>query len=83
MSECFPKAKFFTNLVNNTTLNAIVNVVKGKISSITNLATTALTTAKNKIPSVSNLVKKTHYNTKFSEIEKKLLIMIMINILLL
>ena len=40
---------------------------------ITNLATTttALTAVENKIPNVSNLVKKTDYNTKISEIEKK------------
>ena len=31
----------------------------------------ALTAVKNKIPDVSNLVKKTNYNTKISEIEKK------------
>ena len=33
---------------------------------------TALTTVENKIPSVSNLVKKTDYNTKVTEIENKL-----------
>ena len=39
---------------------------------------------KKKKPNVSNLVKKTDYNIKINEIEKKkLLIMIMINILLL
>ena len=36
--------------------------------SITNLATTtSLTAVENKIPSISNLVKKTDYNTKPSE----------------
>ena len=41
---------------------------------ITNLATTttALTAVENKIPNVSNLVKKTDYNTKISEIENKI-----------
>ena len=40
---------------------------------ITNLATTtALTAVENKIPNVSNLVKKTDYNTKINEIEKKI-----------
>ena len=34
------------------------------------------------MPNVNNLVKKTDYNTKISETEKNLLIMIMINILL-
>ena len=43
-----------------------------EIPSITNLATTtAFTAVENKIPNVSNLVKKTDYNTKVNEIEKK------------
>ena len=33
---------------------------------------TALTTIENKIPVVSNLVKKTEYNTKITDIENKL-----------
>ena len=32
---------------------------------------TALTAVENKIPDVSSLAKKTHYNTKITEIEKK------------
>ena len=41
--------------------------------SITGLATTsALTSVENKIPSISNLVKKSDCNTKITEIEKKL-----------
>ena len=41
--------------------------------SITTLIlTTALTTVENKTPDVSNLVKKTDYNTKVSEIERKI-----------
>ena len=48
-----------TNLATKTTLNAKINEVKGEIPNITNLATTsALTAVENKIPSVSNLVKK-------------------------
>ena len=45
-----------------------------KIPHISTLATkTGLTTVENKIPSVSNLVKKkTDYNAKISEIENKL-----------
>ena len=39
----------------------------------TNLAgTTAFTAVENKIPNVSNLVKKTDNNTKISEIENKI-----------
>ena len=48
-----------TNFATKTTLNAKINEVKGEIPSITNLATTtALTAVENKIPNVSNLVKK-------------------------
>ena len=54
---------------------------------VTNLATTgALTAVKNKMPSVSNLIlvqKKTDYNTKLIKFKRKLLIIIMINMLLL
>ena len=72
------------NLGKTAALNTKTNEVKGEIFSITNLATTtALAAVENKIPNVSILVKKTSYNTEINEIEKKLLIMIMINILLL
>ena len=57
------------------------NEVKSEIPIINNLATTsALTAAENKIPSVSNLVKKFEYNTKINKVEKKLLLKIVINI---
>ena len=58
--------------------------LKTKYLTFNNLvATTALTAFENKIPNVSNLVKKSYYNTKISETENKLLlIMIMINILI-
>ena len=47
--------------------------LENKIPDISNLATKiALTTVENKIPDVSNLVKKIYYNTKVTEIEKKL-----------
>ena len=47
--------------------------IGGKIPDISNLATKpALTAVENKILDVSNLVKKTDYNTKVIEIEKKL-----------
>ena len=35
-------------------------------------STTVLTAVENKTPNVSNVVKKTNYNTKISEIEKKI-----------
>ena len=53
------KMLHITKLSTNTTLNAKINEVKKEIPSITNLATTtALTAVENKIPNVSNLVKK-------------------------
>ena len=42
------------------------------MSSITNLATTAALTAVEKKPNVCNLVKRTYYNTKISEIKNKI-----------
>ena len=61
-----------TNLA-KTTLSAKINEVKDEIPIIINLATkTALIVVENKIPSVSNLVKKTDYNAKIKEIEKKI-----------
>ena len=52
-------------------------MVKNKIPKIINTATTATTITtstafKNKIPNVSNLVKKIDYSTKNSEIKKKI-----------
>ena len=77
--------KWSCDLVKKTDYNSKISEIENKIPSISGLATTsALTAVENKIPNVSNLVKKTDYNTKINEIEKKkLLIIIMINILLL
>ena len=47
--------------------------LENKILDASSLATkTALNAVKNKIPSVSSLVQKTDYNTKISELEKRL-----------
>ena len=47
--------------------------LENKIPDVSNLATKiAITAVENKIPSVSSLVKKTDYDTKVTEIEKKL-----------
>ena len=47
--------------------------LENKIPDVSSLATkTALTAVENKIPDVSSLVKKTNYDTKISELEKKL-----------
>ena len=58
-----------TGFVTKTKLTELEN----KIPDVSSLATkTALTTVENKIPNVSSFVKKTDYNTKITEIEKKL-----------
>ena len=47
--------------------------LENKIPNVSSLATkTALTAVGNKITDVSRLVKKTNYDTKISELEKKL-----------
>ena len=52
--------------------NSKITEVENKIPSITGLATnSALTVVENKIPDISGLLTKTNYNTKISEIEKK------------
>ena len=66
-----------------------VTEIENEIPSVSGLAANATSTAlksdlKNKIPNINSEVKKTDYNTKIIVIEKKkLLIMIMANILLL
>ena len=73
-----------SNLATNTSVNGKINESKGEIPSITNLATTAtLTNIENKIPNFINLVKKLTKTQKLMKLKRKLLIMIMANILLL
>ena len=61
------------NLPTTAALIAKINEVKGEKPCITNLAsTTALAAVENKMPNVSNLVKKAYYNIKVIEIEKKI-----------
>ena len=72
-----------TNLATNAAVNAKINEAKGEITNIINLATnTVFTAVENKIPSVSNLVKLT-ITQKLVILKRKLLIIIIINILLL
>ena len=60
-----------TNSATNTTLNGSPKV-KGEIPSITNLATTAAPTiVENKIPNVSDPVKKVDYSSKIPEMKIK------------
>ena len=59
-------------LLTYTTLNTKINYIKNEIPSITNLTTTdAFTTVENKIPNVSDLVKKAGYIPKISKMENK------------
>ena len=59
-------------LATNTTLNAKINEIKNNIPSFTHLATiTAITTAKNEIPNVSDLFKKAGYVAKNISKRKK------------
>ena len=79
------QTKKFLILVNvlKTDYNAKISEIENKISKFSGLATnSALTAVENRIPTVSNLVKKTDYDAKILNI-RKLLIMIMINVLLL
>ena len=60
-----------TNLATNTALNAKINNIKNEIPSFNNLArTTVLTTVENKIP-VSDIVKKSDFDAKISEMGKR------------
>ena len=62
-----------SNLASETILNTKINEVKNEIPSIRGLTTTsALTAVENKLPNVSKSVKKTDYDTKVSEINKKI-----------
>ena len=84
-SDLEKKVPDTSGLVKKTDCNTKSTEIEKKIPSISGLASNStLTALEDKIPNVSNLVKKkTDYDTKITETEKKnLLIMIMINILL-
>ena len=64
---------FVLKIKYDTDKSELENKIENKIPSISGLAaTSAFIAAENKIPDVSSLVKKTYYNTKITEIEKKL-----------
>ena len=72
ISDANKKISDTSDLAKKTDLNATITEIQNKIPSITGLATnSALTGIENKIPNVGGLVKKTDYDTKISEIEKK------------
>ena len=77
------KRKFLilVSLLKNEIIMLKFSEIEGKITSISGLVTTStLTAVENKIPIVSNLIKKTDYDTKISGLEKKLLIRTTTNI---
>ena len=66
------KIPVVNNLAAKADFNYKITEVENKIPSISGLVTnSALTAVENKIPDISGLVTKTNYNTKNSEIEKK------------
>ena len=82
-SELENKIPDTSGLVKKTDYNAKITEIEGKIPSISGLATNAaLTTVENKIPNISSLVKKQIMIEKLLKLKRKLLIIIMINILL-
>ena len=73
MNEVKRETHSTTNLATTTALTAKTKKVKNEIPNITNLSIiTALAAVENKISSASNLFKKTDYNTKINETEKKI-----------
>ena len=69
---CRQKIPGISGLVKRTDYNAQITKKKGKILSISGLATGAdLTAVVNKVPDVSNLVIKTDYNVKILDINSK------------
>ena len=84
ISDAIKRIPDTSGLVKNTDYNAKISEIENKIPSISGLATnSALTAVENKIPNVRNLVKKQSITQKLVKLKRKLLIMIMINILLL
>ena len=68
-TELEKKIPDLTDFVKKTKPTELENEILNFSSLVTK---TALTAVENKIPSVSSLVKKTDYDTKISELEKKL-----------
>ena len=62
-----------SDIAKKAKLNSKITEIENKIPSITGLATnSALTAVENKIPDVSSLEKSKVYDTKISDIEKKI-----------
>ena len=66
-------------LVKRTDYNAKNKDIEDKVPDNTNLATTAaLTVVEDKIPNTGDLVKKADYDTKMSETDKNILLLLII-----
>ena len=82
--ELEKKIPNISSLVKNTDYNTKITEIEGKIPDVSSLATkTASTTVENKTLYVISLVKKQIIIQKLLKLKRKLLIIIMINILLL
>ena len=83
ISDAGKKIPDTNSLVKKPNLNSKVSEIESKIPSITGSATnSAMTAVENKIPDVNSLVRKTDYDAKIL-LQRKSLIMIMMNTLLL
>ena len=68
-----------SKLVNTKDYNAKIKDIEAKIPSVINLATTtALSAVENKIPKVSNLVKKQIMMQKYQTLRKNILLLLII-----
>ena len=73
IKQSYKKISDTSKLVKKSEYNAQISELENKIPSISGLVTTfALTAVENEIPSARNLVTKIDYDTKISELEKKL-----------
>ena len=79
------KYLILANLLKKTDYNATICEIKNKIPSISSLATnSALTAVENKKPDVRNIIKKKHIMMrKYPILKRKLMVMIVGNVLLL
>ena len=74
--------RFLVDLLKRTDYSAKISEMESKVPSISGLATkSALTAVENEIPDISTLAKKQIMTQKLVKLKRKLLIMIIINIL--
>ena len=84
VSTCYCWFKIKNDVVKRNVYNSKIKNIEDKITDITNLATaTDLTAVENKVPNVSSLAKKLAITQILVKLRRKLLVMIMVNILLL